>query len=414
MANEPRKHHYVPRSVLRNFTIDGEGRRLYVFDKQSGRSFPASVLDAGAERDFNRVQICGKNYNFESMFQEVDDRLARVVAKVLKEASVKELSVDYKQNLPLIIACQLLRTKLIRTTPVELSRQLSEWLRERGLPETETISEEDARRIALRMLLRIDEFATPIQGKDFVLLYSPEQRLWTSDNPVVFNNSFPYGQTGLKSPGVEIYYPISSNLCMAFYCPSIREILCEAIDPNHPRPNNRDPFMVSLYRALIDRVTLKISRSFAEYLNVLQISQSSRFLYSSDKDFGEAERAISERPDVANVKSRHVLGSSVVPPAPNLPEGTWLIVEKEHRHYALPITLADGESPFIDFRTTDKLKLAAIQQDCPLDCVTVYENGHGIRGMRGVILRTVDEDGDVYIRVEHDDPGLNAIIAGEK
>ena len=104
----------------------------------------------------------------------------------------------------------------------------------------------------------------------------------------------------------------------------------------------------------------------------------------------------------------------MVPPAPNL-EGTWLIVEKKHKHYALPITLVDDESPFINFQTSDKLKLAAIKKDCPLDSVTVYKNGRGIKGMkRGLILRVIDESVNAYIRVEHDNPFFNAIMQKTK
>lgn len=410
MSKKPRKHHYIPRSILQNFTF--EGRQLYVFDKHNCRSFTASIFDAGAERDFNCVNICGKDYNFEFLFDDLDGRFATVVAKIHEERSVSALSGVDKQDLPHLIACQLVRTKLQRTTPVELNRQLSEWMRKRDLPELDTITDNDARRIAISQLLRINELAIPLQSKDFLLLHSPEHRLWTSDNPVVIHNSFPYGQTGLKSPGVVIYYPISSQLCMAFYCPSFREILHESIDPHHPRPSPQDPFMVSLYEALVQGVTLKIPRNFAKHLNALQISQSSRFLYSSDKDFSLAERAITERPDVANVKSRISLGESPAPPASGLPGGTWLITEKGYRHNALPITLLDRKSPFIEFQTTDTMKLAAIELDCPLDSVTVYVDGHASSGMRGVNLRTIDEDGEVYIRVEHHDSGLNAIILG--
>ena len=139
-----------------------------------------------------------------------------------------------------------------------MARQLGEWVQELGLPELETITDEDARRIAFSNMLQLNEFAAPFLKKDFILLYS-EERLWISDNPVVVTNSFPYGQTGLKSPGVEIYYPISSHLCMAFYCPSIREMLCEAMNPFHPRPCPQDSFIIELGKALAGKTTFNIS-----------------------------------------------------------------------------------------------------------------------------------------------------------
>ena len=411
MANEPRKHHFNPRSVLRNFTIDGDGRRLFVFDKQERRSFVASIDDAGAERDFNRVQVDGQDLNYESRFQELDDRLARAVSKLVQEMSVAKLETDELRGLPILVACQLVRTKLQRTTPVEISRQLDEWITELGLAGPRPISDADARRIALEQLFRLAEYAVPISEKDIILLISRDQRLWTSDNPVVVYNTFPYGQTGLKSPGVELYYPLAPHLCLAFYCPSLREILGEAIDPNHPRPSPTDPFMFELHRALVGQRILEIPEEYSTHLNTLQISQSSRFLYSNKDEFGLAHRILSQDPKVANVKTRFSLGTSVGLSAPNLPAGTWLVAEKGHRHHTLRIELVNNESSFIDFKTTDLAKLDAIGQDTPFDSVTVYQDGYGIRGIRGAVLHLIDQGGIHFIRVQHIDPALNAIAA---
>lgn len=164
MANEPRKHHFNPRSVLRNFTLNGDGRRLFVFDKQDRHSFVASVDDAGAERDFNRVQIGDRDLNYESLFQELDDRLAKVVTRLVQEMSVAELETDERRDLPIFVACQLVRTKLQRTMSVEISRQLAERIKELGFAGLRPISDTNARRIALEQLFRLDEYAVPIRA----------------------------------------------------------------------------------------------------------------------------------------------------------------------------------------------------------------------------------------------------------
>lgn len=411
MVNESRKHHYVPRSVLRNFTVNGDGRRLFVFDKQERRSFPLSVGDAGAERDFNRVQVGNRDLNYESLFQELDDRLAKVIKRLVQEMSVANLETDELRDLPTLVACQLVRTKLQRATPVEISRQLDEWSKALRLTRLRLINDTEARRISLEQLFRLDEYAVPISEKDVILLFSREKRLWTSDNPVVVYNTFPYGQTGLKSPGVELYYPLAPHLCLAFYCPSIREILGEAIDPNHPRPSPTDSFMFELHNALLGKRTLEIPEKYSTHLNTLQISQSSRFLYSNKDEFGLAYGIASQDLQVANVRSRFSLGTSVVPHAPDVPAGTWLVAEKGHRHYSLQIELVNNESGFLDFKTTDAAKLDVMEQDIPFDSVTVYQDGHGIRGMRGVVLCPIQQGEIRFVRVQHDDPGLNAILA---
>ena len=44
-------HHYVPRFLLRNF-LSGDKRRLWVYDKSSGRSFETTEKNVASERDF--------------------------------------------------------------------------------------------------------------------------------------------------------------------------------------------------------------------------------------------------------------------------------------------------------------------------------------------------------------------------
>ena len=340
MKNEARKHHYVPRSVLRNFTIDGARKRLFVFDKNKKRSFAASVENTAAERDFYRVQFGNQDLNYEEGFQELDDRLANVVAKLVKGKSLVKLEKDELRDIPILVACQLLRTKLQRTTPVEFSRQLEKWIKDFGFPTPNSINDANARRIAFIQLFQLKEIADLISEKDIMLLILGEQRLWTSDNPVVVHNNFPYGETGLKSPGVEIYYPLSPNLCLAFYCTSIREILSESIDPNHPRQSTSSRLLINIHNAFVGQRTLEIPGDYSSFLNSLQIYQSSRFLYSSKNEFGRARTILSKVPGVANVKSRISLRKTPVPPAPKLP-GTCLVACKGYRHFALPIELVD-------------------------------------------------------------------------
>lgn len=53
----PRKHHYVPQCYLSGFTIEPGSSRLHVLDKESGRSYPSRIGDAGCERDFYIIEL---------------------------------------------------------------------------------------------------------------------------------------------------------------------------------------------------------------------------------------------------------------------------------------------------------------------------------------------------------------------
>jgi hypothetical protein len=47
--------------------------------------------------------------------------------------------------------------------------------------------------------------------------------VYISDNPVVMHNprTFgPYGNIGIAVPGIEIYFPLSPEVVLAYFCPS--------------------------------------------------------------------------------------------------------------------------------------------------------------------------------------------------
>ena len=414
MVNEPKKHHYVPRSVLRNFSIGGQKRSVFVFDKSSGRSFASPIGDATVERDFYRVDLGERHINFEPLFQNLDDRLASLVAKLTTAPSLKELDPADRFDLAVVTACQLLRTKLQRTSPMEVARQVSQRLEQSGfgLPE-ETLDEQQVRLDSLRRLLALEEVAAVLAAKELVLVKTASPVLWTSDNPVVFYNTFPYGRPALAAPGVEVYHPIAPSLCLAFLCRSIGEIIAESLDPRHPRPalNNSHSLMPRLLASIREGVPLDSDDNYSTYLNELQIRNSSRFLYGSRDDFGLAVEVLARSPSLREVLSLETVGEMGTgpPPNPKMPSGTWLVVESSYRHHILPVTLIEDDSWAFAFTTTDETKLLLMERDSPFDSVTLYTDGHTRQMIRGVAFQYLERKGLRYVRVQHADQNENAL-----
>ena len=267
--------------------------------------------------------------------------------------------------------------------------------------------------LPLALFMEQDRFAEILGRKDPVLLTSESGNLWISDNPVVMHNTFPYGRLGLDAPGIAIYYPISPKRCLALYCPSIREILAEAADDTHPRSGPSSPFIYRLHQSINDGTPAPMDENHCRLLNELQTLNSSRFLYASKEDFSLAKGKSSLRDlQWTEVRSQYAMSPLMVPPAPGLSEGEWLVIEKGHRHHCLLIKLLDTRSKFIDFDTTDLTKLAYICKEQPFDSVVVYRAGHGIRGLRDAVIEKVDTEGKEHLRVQHSDPGLNQILRG--
>ena len=117
-----------------------------------------------------------------------------------------------------------------------------------------------------------------------------DRRFWISDNPIVMFNSLPYGNIGLSAPGIEIYFPLSPSRALAFFCPSIGKQIAESLDPEHPRRHVEDPIYPEMLRAIRNRSMLAVPDSYVEFLNELQVRQSTRFLYSDRNEFDLARR----------------------------------------------------------------------------------------------------------------------------
>src|SRR5258706_429937 len=84
MGIAPKKHHYVPQSVLTKFSIGGAGKQIYVFDKLEDRLWQSAIRDAGSENRFNTLEIDGEQISFEDAFRDVDSRLATLLDRILE------------------------------------------------------------------------------------------------------------------------------------------------------------------------------------------------------------------------------------------------------------------------------------------------------------------------------------------
>jgi Protein of unknown function (DUF4238) len=202
----PRNHHSVPQFLLRHFSIGGNERQVYAFDKSDGRDFPLSIRNAAAEHGFYEAEINGETVNFEPAFQAIDDFGAEVLGPLAAVVGPTVLDATTLAALPSLATAQLLRTKLQRTTPQSLARKLRDQSAARGLAVDTEVTDEVARRISLRRLMDGAETEASFRAKEVLVLDAGGGlRFWISDNPVVMHNSFPYGNFGISAPGIEIF-----------------------------------------------------------------------------------------------------------------------------------------------------------------------------------------------------------------
>ncbi len=420
MDDQSKNHHYVPQALLKNFSINVLGKQVYVFDKLSGKVFTSSIEDAGSENYFNTVEVNGRRINFEPLFQEIDSIAPLLVKKIIKLQSLITLSDIDRHTLAVVAATQLLRTKLQRTSPSELIEQLQRSLERSGIDlnsieNLDQISDNDSRFISLKQLLELDKYVESFVSKRLLLLRTSESHpFWTSDNPIGLYNTFPYGEIGLREKGIEIYFPISTTLCVAFYCPSIEIKLKEALSNTRLEKGAKRDWLEGIYFGLKSLEAVDAIRSTIDFSNELQIRSSSRFLYSSISNFSLAEKVLCQIPQLRNVRSLYSVGEMGMPPPAkkNFPLGEYLVVFGANSHHILAIRdlSHEAEHPAITFSTHDLDKLRVIHQDSPFESVYVYRDGQPIRMMRDAEFEDVDYIGERPIRVKHRNEGLNQLL----
>ena len=415
MATDSKKHHYVPEAYLRRFSIGGAGKQIFVFNKSSGKSFAAAVQDTGSENRFNTLEGLDGLINFEPLFQDVDDRGAVLLGRIASDRSLTGLETADRRNLADTVAVQLLRTKLPRTTIQAGAEQLVAMLTDAGFaPEAvdhlTLPTENDTRRAALETLLDRAGFTDALEAKLPILIEAEgDARFWTSDHPVVRTNSFPYGDVGLTSPGVEIYMPLTPDLMLGLLSPSIELKLRAARIQGLALGDKAQ--LLALHDAILTGKPVRRDDATVDWFNRLQVSNSARFLYADRDNFDLAREILGACPELKHVKTQLRVGrlGEGPPRRAGMPDGLWLVLEGRS-HHMLPLQAWEVDAEPIEASTHDCGTLAMALADAPLVQAEIFESGQSRRMMREVAVELLASGPPTRFRIVHSDPSLNQLM----
>ena len=315
-----------------------------------------------------------------------------------------------------VIAAQIVRTKMVRTTIHSIADQFSASLSKAGFDPGEVDgfsipTDREVRRAALALLLDLDGIVGALQAKRPILIHTLDSRpFWISDNPVVLHNTFPYGQRGLSSPGVEIYFPISCELVLGFFCPSIEQKIRELLVLEHPQLD-REKYS-QIYQGFQDGDSVSLGSETLPFLNSLQVLYSSRFIYGPDDNFEYACEILKHQPEARAMQtSVSVDGMGQGSPRrPKMPSGLWVVIYGGRSHHLIKVESWDENSEFLDFKTCDLLTLRAIFEDQPLEQAMLFEDGWERRGMCKVRIEVVEPGVLSRLLISHRDEALNQIL----
>jgi hypothetical protein len=293
--------------LLRGFSVDGNGEQVRVFEKSDGREFVTAIRNVGAERGY--YDLDGSAELDEAM-NAMDDVAAPIIQKIRDRRSLSAINVNDIVILAAFTVLQMLRTRGYQEHWHHAQQATVEALREKvgeaALPPW--ILDFDRVQGRRDYLAIIPEFARDfiphLLDKNLLLFRAdPTFPFIIGDNPVAMNNGMNKGDgirgtLGFAVPGIEIYLPISSELTLAFLCPSIGEtfeILARKLKLIGGFINENVFYFL---QARNTGKALKLKRESVQFQNSLQTFFAERFLISSISNFTDARAIIRERPEL--------------------------------------------------------------------------------------------------------------------
>lgn len=222
--------HYVPRFILRQFLCEKEREHVAVYDKHEDKTFVTAIKNIMTERRFHDFAVGNGQATFEPVATKIEQSVLPVYSKVLETRRL-DRTPQSQAALALLMAFQFQRTKAHREMLTSCEDALRAKVEAMGgrMEDTEgweAPTEHVRKREHLRgVVSSIDEFTRIIAHKDFLLAEAAADRsFYLGDQPVALYNrrTFgPYGNLGLAMPGIEIHMPLSADLLLCAWCPSI-------------------------------------------------------------------------------------------------------------------------------------------------------------------------------------------------
>jgi Protein of unknown function (DUF4238) len=293
----PKRQHYVPRFLLRNFAPAGE-EQVHVYDKKNDRVFRAHIANVAAESGFYDFRIGDEVFSIEAGLGELEDSAAPILRGVIKEQSLAHLSERDFVVIARFVAAQVMRTPSLIAQSDRVAEQIRQRLRESGddpdlVPQLQPLTPEERRRLSASFVQDSAAFVPLLLDKLWMLARTDTAPgFYISDNPVTLHNSRrvgPRGNLGLAVPGIEIYLPLSGHLCLAMYCRTLFVDL----------PGAEDGTLERLRRAAANGgQAVPLRPEHLIFSNSLQVGFASRFLFSRTGDFGLVREMLAKHPNV--------------------------------------------------------------------------------------------------------------------
>lgn len=321
----PRFNHSVPEFILNRFAVDG---KICVFDKHTLKAFRLPPRRAMGERDFHNVRVDDAIISFENRFTYFENLTAPIIAEIIREKTLDRLGPMDIATLNMFVILQLSRSKSRRVDQTAITAEIRRrWPDIEINPTPDRLEDAEFEKLSSLKITfdTLEELTKPLVTKHtFLMVRNCRDDLYISDSPVVMHNprTFgPYGNIGIAVPGIEIYFPLSPDVVLGYFCPSsLRRIEEEQVQAEKrvstffgtrvlsPEGISRleihhlDQMRAEIRRSKDYYHLLKQSRLVpidsegVLFLNSLQVGTSYRFVAAARSNFSFVKKALSERP----------------------------------------------------------------------------------------------------------------------
>jgi hypothetical protein len=292
--------------LQRGFTTEDGGEQVWVFDKRTGKSFTSSIRAMAAERGYYDL---GGSAALDAVMNKADGLASSIINKIRDRRSIAGLNDDDRGMLARFVTLQMLRTRGFQEQKRHAAHSFIAKLAEKTdgamMPGWETeLTEEQLRKEYLATIPKFaQEFVGHIDTKD-LLLFKTERDLpfCISDNPVALHNSMNPGDgirgtRGLAVKGIEIYLPISSELTLAFICPSVGQWYESCRDELWSRGGFISEHIHEFLQARDTGRALNLKPESVRFQNSLQARNAERFVISPVNNFSDAADMVANYPD---------------------------------------------------------------------------------------------------------------------
>jgi len=314
-TNRPVLQHYVPQFLLKNF-CESKKRLVWVFDKQTGQKFQSNIKNIASEKGLYDYEAEGKTRSIEPALSELETETAHIMKSIRKTESIANLTEDQRYALSLFFSVQFFRTRYHADQVYEFACGFDQVVRRFGanpedMPGYAPPDREGARLGMLESIGEAHKFIPLFLSKSWLLAKTSSRRpLQISDNPLVLQNSLnrggPLGNIGLAVKGIEIYLPLTPELVLGMFCPSIEIRFREGsrtyaqisrlVPAIRERPDLDFSRIDKLLSALDGGSAVTLDADNVTNLNSLQVIFARRFVFSCTNDFSFAERMIRDHP----------------------------------------------------------------------------------------------------------------------